>query len=282
MNIVLVYNPKSGTSLSAKELRIKCESNGIKIIKLIPLSHKIEHQLKPYIEAGLTIAAIGGDGTISSIAGIVAGTKATFAPLPGGTLNHFTKDLGIPREIDKALARLAHAKLSVVDVGSVNNKVFINNVSFGIYPASLKVREEYESRIGKWPAAIVGTISAFIRFHRYNIVLDGRRIKTPFVFVGNNLYDMTDMGVTTRKSLVSGELGVVVVRAASRIHVVMIGIRVILGTAHLLKEFEVFTTKTMTIEAKRKSIHVSHDGEVSKMHLPLTFEIRSKSLRILK
>lgn len=281
MNIVLVYNPKSGSSLSAKELRAKCAANKIKITKLVPLKPNIAKTLEPYIKSGRTIAAIGGDGTISSIAGIIAGTRATLAPLPGGTLNHFTKDLNIPQNIDEAFARLSSAKPRDIDVASVNGKVFVNNASFGIYPTSLKVREELEGSLGKWPAAVVGVVSAFMRFRIYTVTVNDRTIRTPFVFVGNNDYRLNDIGVTNRKYLDRGVLSAAIIRTTSRLHMVWVGMKVITGSANTVKEFETLTTDSLTIESKRRSLHVSHDGEVSTMDVPLRFKIMKKSLHII-
>lgn len=280
MKIILVYNPKSGSSKTAKELRELCKNNGITIEKLIPLKPTIARTLAPHITAGRIIAVIGGDGTVSSIAALVAGTKATLAPLPGGTLNHFTKDLGVPQDINEAFARLKTAKKHAIDVAAVNDVVFVNNASFGIYPTSLKVREELEGSLGKWPAAVVGMTSAFMRFRIYTVTVNGRVIRTPFVFVGNNDYHLDKSGMK-RTHLDRGVLSVAIIKTTKRFHTIWLATKVASGTAQTLKEFETLTTDTLTIESKRHRLHVSHDGEVTTMDAPLRFEIRKKSLWIL-
>ncbi len=281
MRVVVVYNPKSGSSLSAKELRQKFSDHHITIERLIPLQKNINRTLASSIKLGRTIAVIGGDGTISSIAGRITGTRAVLAPLPGGTLNHFTKDLGIPQDLDDALVRLRTAKIQNIDVGLVNETIFVNNSSFGIYPASLRFREQLEDSIGKWPAAIVGIIRALVRFKVYSVTINDRTLRTPFVFVGNNQYNLHDIGPMNRTSIHRGVLGVAIVRSASRVHTVWVGLRVLLGMGDILKEFETFKTDGITIESKHREIHVSHDGEVTTMTLPLRFEILKKSLRVL-
>lgn len=279
--MILVYNPKSGSSKTAKELRELCKANGITLEKLIPLTPSIARTLAPHIKAGKTIAAIGGDGTVSSIAALVVGTKATLAPLPGGTLNHFTKDLGIPQDINDAFARLKTAKKHAIDVAAVNDVVFVNNASFGIYPTSLKVREELEGSLGKWPAAAVGMVSALMRFRIYTVTVNGRTIRTPFVFVGNNDYHLNDVGVMNRPYLDRGVLSVAIIRTTKRLHTMWLATKVLSGTAQKLKEFETLTTDVLTIESKHRKLHVSHDGEVTTMQVPLRFEIKKKSLRVL-
>ena len=155
-SIYVVYNPKSGSSLSASELRKKCAAANLRVIKLIALSDRLDSSLKSPIRHKAIVAVVGGDGTVNAVAKRLVGTGTTRAPLPGGTLNHFTKDAGVPQEIDSALKRIASGRSRLVDVGTVNDIVFLNNSSIGIYPRSLNTRERLEDSIGKWPAAVAG------------------------------------------------------------------------------------------------------------------------------
>src|SRR5438128_3016655 len=74
-----------------------------------------------------TIIAAGGDGTVSAVAGEIAGTRKVMGVLPLGTLNHFAKDIGIPVGLDAAVRMLANGHTEPVDVAEVNGRVFINN-----------------------------------------------------------------------------------------------------------------------------------------------------------
>jgi len=77
-------------------------------------------------------------------------TEAVLMPLPGGTLNHFTKDLGVPQSLPDAMEYFKAAKKVKIDTGQVCNKTFINNSSIGIYPDSLMDRNEHKKKYGKW------------------------------------------------------------------------------------------------------------------------------------
>src|SRR5215207_1701290 len=88
------------------------------------------------------VVAAGGDGTVSGVAAVVAGSDAALGVLPLGTLNHFAKDLGIPLDLAKAAAVVAARHIRRVDVGRVNDRVFINNASIGVYPGIVEKREE--------------------------------------------------------------------------------------------------------------------------------------------
>jgi len=66
--------------------------------------------------------------------------------LPLGSLNHFARDLNIPADLDKAIAVIAARRTRAVDVGSVNDRVFVNNASIGVYPSIVEAREELRRR----------------------------------------------------------------------------------------------------------------------------------------
>lgn len=281
MNIVLIYNPKSGSALGTKELRKKCKAAGLTIKKMIPMKPGFERKLEKYIENKEIIAVVGGDGTLSAVAGVVAGTEATFAPLPGGTLNHFTKDLSIPQDIDDALARLKRAKPRRIDTAVVNEKVFINNSSLGLYPASLRSREELKGNIGKWPAAIASSFKALFRFKTYIITIDDTTFKTPFIFVGNNKYELHPGEGVVRTRLNQGQLTVFIAKTQSRLTLLKIVLFALVGKVHGLPEFEILYPEKIVIDTKRPTLHVSHDGEVSKMTSPIEFEIKKKTLKVL-
>ena len=101
------------------------------------------------------IVAGGGDGTIHTIAAVLAGTGVPLGILPLGTLNHFAKDLGIPMELHDAVDVVAAARGVNVDVGEVNGIVFINNSSIGVYPYMVLDRERLRRRrrLQKWALA---------------------------------------------------------------------------------------------------------------------------------
>ena len=214
MNIVLVYNPRSGTSRSLASLRRTFAKHDITIAAAIDITKDFPDKLRPLTKKDTYVAAIGGDGTLSSVAAEVYGTEAIFIPLPGGTLNHFTKDIGIAQDLTTAIANLKSAKPHSVDVAFVNDRLFLNNSSIGIYPTSLRTRAEIEDRLGKWPSAIAGTLRALIKFKLYTVTIEGETFETPFIFIGNNEYHLDEGG--RRDSLTSGKLCAYAIRSPRR------------------------------------------------------------------
>ncbi|MEE8736758.1 diacylglycerol/lipid kinase family protein [Bifidobacterium subtile] len=281
MKLVLVDNPQSGSAISRKELREKCAAADITVEEFIAIGDGFESKLKPFIRAGKPIAVIGGDGTVSAVAGLVADTKATLIPLPGGTLNHFTKDLDIPQDIDEALARLATLSPRSIDIAKVNDTPFINNSSIGLYPTSLRSREQLESAFGKWAAAIVASWRAFVSFKTYLVTIDDETFEPPFIFVGNNRYELDAAGGTNRTRLDEGVLTVYAAKTQSRLTLLKIALFALIGRDKQLDEFEEFFPATLTIKTDHAELSVSHDGEVSKLTTPLRYAMQPKALTIL-
>jgi len=281
MNIVLIYNSQSGSALSQTNLRDKCKKQGITVDRFIEMGHDIDKDLRPYLDKKRVIAAIGGDGTLSGVANLLIDTPAIFAPLPGGTLNHFTKDLGIDQDIDKALAGLAAGKVHAIDVGIINKKAFLNNSSIGLYPSSLQTREKMEAKLGKWLAAIIGSAQALWRYRSYEVSVEGEQFKTPFIFVGNNDYHLGEPDKDGRREIDKGVLSVYAITSASRWKLIKILAHVLIGRLHSVDEIKSWKTTKVTIHAKRSEIKVSRDGELERMSTPLTYRINHRTLRVI-
>jgi diacylglycerol kinase family enzyme len=110
----------------------------------------IDPAVKRAIKDGvLAIAVGGGDGTVSSIAQKLSGTSIPLAVLPLGTMNLFAKAAGMPDTLEEALKSLAKTEIIDVDLGSVNGRTFLRQISFGLQPKIVRMRAEmgYRSRL---------------------------------------------------------------------------------------------------------------------------------------
>lgn len=279
MNVVLVYNPRSGSACSIDELRQKFARHAIKIQKVIQLSNSLVKDLEPYVRSGSTVCVVGGDGTMSAVAACLAGSRAVLMPLPGGTLNHFTKDLGVPQDIDDAVAVLKHSKVHEIDSARVNDKTFINNSSLGLYPSSLRTRARFEDHLGKWPAAVIASVRALLRFRTYKVTINHKTFYTPFIFVGNNTYVLEAASVT-RTRLDEGKLSVFIAKTTSRWTLAKILLYALIGHAHTLDDFEIYQATSLTVHTKKAALSIARDGEVERMQAPLRYTINSKALRV--
>jgi diacylglycerol kinase family enzyme len=238
-------------------------------------------------EGERTVVAAGGDGTIRAVAEGVAATEAALGVIPLGTLNHFAKDLGIPVEIDAATRTLAAGRLVAVDAGEVNGRVFINNSSLGLYPSIVvRRRRRQKHGVGKWAALALAVAGAVRRFPFLNVrvIAQGRTAaaSTPFVFIGNNEYEVEGLNLGTRARLDAGRLWLYVAphrptrRGAARLL-----LRALLGRVRQDKDFFALTAPEIRVETPLSMLAVALDGEVVLMRTPLDYRARPGALRVI-
>lgn len=280
VKVVLVYNTGSGGHASLRELKQFFKDAAIEVTNHIKVEQGFEAKLKPHITNKAIIAVVGGDGTMSNVTNLLKNTGAVLMPIPGGTLNHFTKDLGIPQSIPDALQYFKNARKTKVDIAQIDDKAFINNSSMGVYPDSLFEREAHEKRLGKWPAMIIATAKALVRYRTYTVTINGKEYSTPLIFIGNNKYTLHGL-IFQRSTLTDGTLSVYIVRGKSRLTLFSSFLSLLRGQKTLPRKLKFFTTKEVTISTKR-ALRVSRDGEYEKLSSPLHYKIQELSLNILQ
>ena len=233
------------------------------------------------------IVAGGGDGTVNAVASELVGTDKTLGVLPLGTLNHFAKDLNIPLDLEGAARNLVTGEAVRVDVGEVNGRVFINNSSLGLYPSIVRHREKQQERLGrgKWFAAFWATVEVFRRYPLFGVRLsaDGQefRRRTPFVFIGNNEYQMDTFNLGARSCLDAGHLSLHLTRDIGRWGLVRLAVSAIFGRLRESKDFDALCAKEVWIETRRTRLRVATDGEVNIMRSPLHYIVRPGALRVI-
>jgi YegS/Rv2252/BmrU family lipid kinase len=233
-----------------------------------------------------TIVAGGGDGTVSAVAQEAMKTGKTLGILPLGTLNNFSKDLRIEQDLDEAVRIIAAGVAREVDVGEVNGRLFVNNSSIGLYPAIVRRREKRQRLgYGKWRSAVWAAWKMLMRSPFFAVRLEtekGRRIvKTPFVFVGNNQYEMDFFNIGRRARLDDGKLSVYFLHRSGRRGLFMLILRTVFGRLRQTADFEEINTSEITIETKKKLISVAFDGEVEMLETPLRYKIHPRALRVI-
>jgi diacylglycerol kinase family enzyme len=225
----------------------------------------------------------GGDGTVGSAAGLLAGTDVPLGVLPLGTLNHFAKDLGMPLEVERACAAIAAGRTRRVDVAEVNGRVFVNNSAVGLYPYMVIDRERRQdhSGLGKWPAMTLAFLRAVRHFprRRLRVCVEGwtRPYRTPCLFVGNNAYDMSLLSMR-RQQLDGGQLWLFVAGHQDRLAFMWLAARIAVGGLEREGNFETVSTPRAEILSRASRLHVSTDGEVQRLQPPLRYRSRPADL----
>lgn len=233
------------------------------------------------------IVAAGGDGTVNAIASVLAGSGVPLGVLPLGTLNHFARDLGIPLELAAAVRTALQGAIREVDVGEVNGRVFINNSSIGLYPAMVRRREQQRRRLGrsKWQAMLWASLKV-LRAHPFlhlRLEVGGaeHRRRTPFVFIGNNVYRMEGFDIGVRERLDEGVLSLYLAHRRGRLGLLLLALRALLGRLYQGHDFEAGTATRLRIDGRHKRLLVARDGEIEAMELPLDYRIRPGALRVV-
>jgi len=232
-----------------------------------------------------TIVAGGGDGTISSVAAALAGTTKTLGVLPLGTLNHFARDLNIPLDLEGAINIIREGHTKSIDVGEVNGQIFINNSSLGLYPSIVRERQK-QQRLGykKWPAFLWAAVAVLRRYPFLNVrlITGGEEFssRTPFVFVGNNQYEMEGLSIGGRRRLCAGELSLYISHRTGRLGLLRLALRAMFRRLRDEKDFSAMTTGEVWIQTKHKRLRVAADGEITVMKPPLHYRIRPAALRV--
>jgi diacylglycerol kinase family enzyme len=232
------------------------------------------------------VMAGGGDGTINAVARHLLGTDKILGVLPLGTLNHFAKTLNISMDLEEAARTAISGVPTKVDIGEVNDRIFLNNSSLGLYPSIVRERQK-KQRLGsgKWPAFAWAAITAFRRYPFLHVRLEagGEKfdLKTPFVFVGNNEYLMERLDIGARARLDQGVLSLYVTHRTGRWGLIRLALRALFGRLREEKDFLALLTNEVKIATRHKRLRVALDGEVELMHAPLHYRSQPGALRVM-
>lgn len=233
------------------------------------------------------VVAAGGDGTVSSVAAGILGSPAALGVLPLGTLNHFAKDLRLPLDLRQAVAVVAGGQLRRVDVGQVNDRVFINNCSIGLYPDIVQERDVLRRHgYGKWLAMAIATVRVLRRYRgvTVRIEVDGRQKtwQTPFVLVGNNEYAIEGIRLGTRLRIDQGRLFTYLAPRARVRDLPLLFAKALCGRAMRSGAFEIVAATELDIDTRlTRLIDVAVDGEVAQMTTPIRYRTRAGSLPVV-
>lgn len=280
MPFLLVHNPSSGSGAGDLTTRAQQELNDVRSLKLAP-GVDLGREIGVALDEGRTIVACGGDGTVNAVAQHVAGTGGSMAVLPGGTLNHFARDLGVD-DTDIAFAALAHGNAARIDVGRAGERVFVNNVGFGIYPEVVREREQGEHRLGRWLSLATSVARVAISFDALEgrIAADSRvrELQATAVFVGNNRFSTSPGSIGRRQVLDEGLLDVRVVRA----RVGLLGRASAGWRAAVSRPRRVVQAVAREVEVRlREPRLMAVDGEQDREHRSVRIRIEPGALRIL-
>ncbi|KKC36558.1 hypothetical protein WH87_13940 [Devosia epidermidihirudinis] len=295
MRIIAVLNRDGGT-LRTMDLDAFCEeakaifaSHGHELECRVVSGKKVEATLRAATEtAGVdAILAGGGDGTISTAAGIAFASGMPLGVLPAGTMNLFARALKIPLGLNEALQAIAAGDVGAVDIATANDRPFVHQFGVGIHARLVRIRESmtYRSRIGKMLASLKSIAAAALRPPEFDAELHTKsgveRRRVSGIAVSNN--PLGDGHIPHADSLDRGLLGVYVAAPVTTPELLRLAFSVLRGSwreSPMVSENEVANVTLSFPKAKRGARAVV-DGELIRLQRSVTLKVHPGALRVL-
>ncbi|HEU4473588.1 MAG TPA: diacylglycerol kinase family protein [Gemmatimonadales bacterium] len=283
--IPVYVNPAAGSAKAA--LAALDEHSGFDV-RLTP-PERLAVALRQAVSAGEPrVLVAGGDGTIASAAAILTGSDTALAVLPGGTLNHFARSHGIPADLEDALKVATGGRETRVDVGYVNERLFLNTSSVGAYVRFVETRDRLERHLGYWAASLVAGLRMIgsVRSSRVTVEVEGERrdyiAPLAFIAVGERILVPPKLGQPVGKP--GGALHVVIprgrrqarrfARAYSRMDRGMSAEKQALGLDSALVD-------RLRLDLSRPTVKVAVDGEIVRQRTPLEYRLERGALSLV-
>jgi diacylglycerol kinase family enzyme len=256
----LIVNPRSGSdSPSGEELADEARSRGIEV-HLFREGEDLEAVARAADADALGMA--GGDGSLAPVAAVAIERDLPFVCVPFGTRNHFARDIGLDRNDPIAALDSFGGTERSVDVGKVNGRVFLNNVSLGMYAQLVHEREEHRRRrelLARARALLISLRHLSTR----GLSIDGERMRVRVLLVSNNAYKLELLSIGERERLDEGLL------------------HLYAGTGVLRASWTERSAERFTVDARARAPRAAIDGEPARLETPLEFEIAPLALRVL-
>jgi diacylglycerol kinase family enzyme len=269
---VLFVNPWSGDGRAAREGLVEAARERDLETVVLERGQDLDELVRDAVGRGADgLAMAGGDGSQALVAAIAAEHDLPYACIPSGTRNHFALDLGVDREdVIGALDAFRDGGERYVDLGEVNGRVFVNNVSLGVYAEAVSQEGYREAKLQTLLDTLTDTLGpggAANELHWSDS--DGAaQVSTALILVSNNPYRLgPTIGSGTRPRLDTGLLGVVDFHPP------------VAGESSAAARWRELRAPALEIESDGP-IPLGVDGEAMVLDSPLRFRIRPRALRV--
>jgi len=237
------------------------------------------------------LVAAGGDGVINTVIQQVIQSDCRVGIIPQGTFNFFARTHQIPEALDGALDTILNGYCEPVQIGMINDKVFLVNASLGLYPDLLETREKFKSRWGRsrFVAVIAGLY--FLALNRQIIHLKlttqtrSIKLETPSLFVANNSLQLENVGIAEAEKIEQGKLVAIVPRPLNKLAMVKLLFKGIFADLGNDKNILSFTFDKMTVRFARffgSHVKAAIDGEIIWLKTPIEISVAERALLLVK
>lgn len=280
--VVLVVNPASGAGTSARVVDEVREALPQTEIVEIGEGDDVEVALRAAAERAEVLAVCGGDGTVSCAAGVAVDASVPLAVFPGGTFNHFAKDIGCDTAA-KTVEAIRRGTVACVDLARLNEgRLVINTASIGAYPKFVQTREKLEHKVGKPLAGLYAMVHTLRRDEPVRISYDNKTLQTSLFFIGNSTYLPSGFAPSRRTRMDDGLLDVRILETGRRLSRLRILTALMLGRLERSPLYHELRVPEFSFKAVDGPTVLAHDGEVGTEVSEATFSVRYRALPVFR
>lgn len=242
------------------------------------------------VRHGGAVIVAGGDGTINTVAQATLHTGQPFGIVPQGTFNYTSRANGIPLDTVEATRALLSSTPTRMQVGLVNDRVFLVNASLGLYPQLLQDRETYKRQFGRYRSVAFASAVATILRGNGLLSLDlehdhvRETVRTASLFVGNNALQLEQTGLPEAEVIGQQQLAGVLLRASNPSALLALLLRGVLGKLGEADQLRSFPFNRLHVRPALRGVRklkVALDGEIHWMKPPLVFRVAEQPLWLL-
>ena len=289
MKVKFIYNPYSGENLILSKLD-----------KVISLHQEAGYTIVPYrITAGEDVGVAlndikdgnykyiliaGGDGTVHSVVNAMAksGISLPIGILPVGTANDFSKFLGMPSDVEEACKQILSSEVKSVDLGSINDKYFVNVASTGLFTdVSQKTDVNLKNTIGKLAYYLKG-LEELPNFRKLHVNILSKEVEFDgemYLLLVFNGATAGNFNLATRADACDGLLDIIMFKAVQIYELLPLFIKVLKGEHLDSNKVLYFKTDYLKVEC-HEDIVTDIDGEKGP-DFPLEIKCIKGGLKIL-
>ncbi|MBU8819040.1 phosphatase PAP2 family protein [Mycolicibacterium goodii] len=280
--VTLVINPASGSGTGARVVDEVREALPQAEIVELDDGDDIEKVLREAASRSEVLAVGGGDGTVACAAAVAVESGVPLAVFPGGTFNHFAKDIGCVT-VARTVEAIQQGSAAYVDLVCLNDKqMVLNTASIGAYPKFVRIREKLERRLGKRVAAAYALYLTLRRDEPVRITYDDKTVETSLFFLGNSVYFPSGFAPSLRPRMDDGLIDVRILETGKRFGRLRIAISMALGRLErspLYHEMQVPEFRFSTVDGPTV---LAHDGEVGEPCTEAAFTARYRVLPVFR
>jgi undecaprenyl-diphosphatase len=280
--VVLVINPASGSGSGARVVdEVRNALSKAEVVELGEDDDVVE-ALRSAAERAEVLAVGGGDGTVSCAAGVAIDAKVPLAVFPGGTFNHFAKDIGCDT-VAATVHAIREGNAAYVDVVQFNDtNTVINTASIGAYPAFVRIREKLEHKIGKPLAGAYAMYHTLRRDQPVRMRYDDVTLQTSMFFLGNSVYLPSGFAPSRRTRMDDGLIDVRILETGRTFSKLRILVSLVLGRLERSPLYHELQVPEFSFTALDGPTALAHDGELGIDCREATFRARYRALPVFR